>query len=404
MSNPHFPYPPPAASSPSHTTYAPLSATARETTEPTIRSRTLFYLSIRDSTTFAGHGRNKRAERDYGQNILLDDGGEEQRLIGGREGWNEVGIKELPPRWVDTSEEIEEILNRTRLKSMSITALDKLHSKHVLPGFTDRSAEEREIESRTVDITHDFRQCSSLISAIQPETHTSRTQRIAVKNVQRGLAQKIQELSEQFRKKQRVYMQKLQGHAIKNKDLMVASGAMTLKGSDVLDELAEDEQVSSQFQSQIQVHSSSKMGVDLNQRAKEIDQIATSISELAELFRDLGNIVVEQGTLLDSVEYNVSMATRQIQAGEKELVTASKYQARSGKRKCIFFLILCIVAMILVIIFAPGNGSSSSSPSEAAEDGISRPSPSINAAIVKPSAIGGRYLFKPRPLRTDPIR
>lgn len=33
----------------------------------------------------------------------------------------------------------------------------------------------------------------------------------------------------------------LQGHAIKNKDLLAASGAITLKGSDVLDELQEDE-------------------------------------------------------------------------------------------------------------------------------------------------------------------
>jgi syntaxin 16 len=80
---------------------------------------------------------------------------------------------------------------------------------------------------------------------------------MTAKNVQRGLAQKVQDMSAMFRKKQRVYMQselpkptngvkltteELQGHAIKNKDLLAASGAITLKGSDVLDELAEDEQ------------------------------------------------------------------------------------------------------------------------------------------------------------------
>jgi hypothetical protein len=35
----------------------------------------------------------------------------------------------------------------------SVTALEKLHAKHVLPGFTDRSLEEREIEGITTDIT-----------------------------------------------------------------------------------------------------------------------------------------------------------------------------------------------------------------------------------------------------------
>ena len=35
----------------------------------------------------------------------------------------------------------------------AVAALDKLHAKHVLPGFTDRTAEEREIERQTQDIT-----------------------------------------------------------------------------------------------------------------------------------------------------------------------------------------------------------------------------------------------------------
>jgi len=36
---------------------------------------------------------------------------------------------------------------------VTVSSLEKLHAKHVLPGFTDRTAEEREIETTTVDIT-----------------------------------------------------------------------------------------------------------------------------------------------------------------------------------------------------------------------------------------------------------
>ena len=35
----------------------------------------------------------------------------------------------------------------------AVAALDKLHAKHVLPGFADRSSEEREIEVATSEIT-----------------------------------------------------------------------------------------------------------------------------------------------------------------------------------------------------------------------------------------------------------
>lgn len=130
---------------------------------------------------------------------------------------------------VDFSEQVEIILADTKAKSMfnsfdshpvyspsSVAALDKLHAKHVLPGFSDRSMEEREIDALTTDITRDFRQCQILIQKIGLPTHAfppsqtstqARTESLAAKNVQRGLAAKVQDLSATFRKKQRVYME-----------------------------------------------------------------------------------------------------------------------------------------------------------------------------------------------------
>jgi syntaxin 16 len=38
-------------------------------------------------------------------------------------------------------------------ETVTVTALEKLHAKHALPGFADRSAEEKEIEAATTAIT-----------------------------------------------------------------------------------------------------------------------------------------------------------------------------------------------------------------------------------------------------------
>jgi syntaxin 16 len=78
----------------------------------------------------------------------------------------------------------------------------------------------------------------------------------------------------------------------------------------------------SQLQSQSQIQSGP--GLDIETRSREITQIATSISELADLFRDLGNLVVEQGTVLDSVEYNVSTTARELEGAVEELKVAQK--------------------------------------------------------------------------------
>ena len=82
----------------------------------------------------------------------------------------------------------------------------------------------------------------------------------------------------------------------------------------------------SQSQSQLQSQSQATVALDLNieQRSNEITQIASSISELADLFRDLGNLVVEQGTVLDSVEYNVQQTARELSGAVEELKVAQK--------------------------------------------------------------------------------
>lgn len=257
---------------------------------------------------------------------------------------------------------MEDILAGTRAK---ITALDKLHAKHALPGFADRSAEEREIEAATTDITKDFRRCHALIQQIGssqdhafPPTHT-RHQALAAKNVQRGLAAKVQELSATFRKKQRVYMEKLQGHAIRNQDLLVASGAISLRGSEGLSAVDEDMAAASASRNSALTQDLLAPDTDLRQRDRELTEIAKSIASLAELFKDLSVLVIDQGTLLDSVEYNIEQTAVQMSEAVKELETATRYQKNTGRRKCIFLLLLIIFGLILVLIFKPRRSHSS---------------------------------------------
>ena len=46
------------------------------------------------------------------------------------------------------------------IRVIIVRTLDKLHAKHVLPGFSDRSQEERDIEALTTDITKVCASCS----------------------------------------------------------------------------------------------------------------------------------------------------------------------------------------------------------------------------------------------------
>lgn len=133
--------------------------------------------------------------------------------------------------------------------------------------------------------------------------------------------------------------------------------------------------------------------MDLRERDRELTEIAKSIASLAELFKDLSALVIDQGTLLDSVEYNIEQTAVQMSEAVKELDIATRYapvlfaigssqaarfhmlscadhrrfaptlvryQKNTGRRKCIFLLLLIIFGLILVLIFKPRRHYSAS--------------------------------------------
>jgi hypothetical protein len=56
------------------------------------------------------------------------------------------------------------------------------------------------------------------------------------------------------------------------------------------------------------------------QREREINDIAKGIIELADIFKELQTMVIDQGTMLDRIDYNVEKMTTHVKAAEKELV------------------------------------------------------------------------------------
>lgn len=119
----------------------------------------------------------------------------------------------LPPRWVDVQEEVTELLADIAQKS---SHLDKLHQKHLLPGFGDedvRKQDEVVIERLTQDITRAFHECQKAVKKIETMVREAQQQggvssgdETMAKNLQISLAARVQEASARFRKKQSTYL------------------------------------------------------------------------------------------------------------------------------------------------------------------------------------------------------
>lgn len=55
------------------------------------------------------------------------------------------------------------------------------------------------------------------------------------------------------------------------------------------------------------------------QRERAINDIAKGIIELSDIFRELQNMVIDQGTMLDRIDYNVEKMGTDVQAASHEL-------------------------------------------------------------------------------------
>ena len=92
------------------------------------------------------------------------------------------------------------------------------------------------------------------------------------------------------------------------------------------------------------------------QREREIEEIAQGIIDLADLFRDLQSMVIDQGTMLDRIDYNVESMTIDVKAADKELKVASGYQRKTTKRWIILLLLLLVAGMFILLLVKPkGN-------------------------------------------------
>ena len=86
-------------------------------------------------------------------------------------------------------------------------------------------------------------------------------------------------------------------------------------------------------------------------RSKEITNIAKSINELAVLFKDLSVLVVEQGTILDRIDYNVLEAKEAMEKADVHLQKTVEIEASGRARGCIytltFLIFVCLLLMFL---------------------------------------------------------
>ena len=89
----------------------------------------------------------------------------------------------------------------------------------------------------------------------------------------------------------------------------------------------------------------------LQRRDNELNLLLNSVNDLAQIFKDMQTLVMEQGSILDRIDYNIDIASENVSTGKKSIVKANEYQKKNCFRNVIIVLIVCIFIEAILIIF-----------------------------------------------------
>ncbi|KAK3198330.1 hypothetical protein Dsin_021745 [Dipteronia sinensis] len=246
----------------------------------------------------------------------------------------------LPPAWVDVSEEIAVNVQRVRTK---MGELARAHAKALMPSFGDGKEDQRVIESLTHEVTNLLKKSEKRLQQLSAGGPSEDSN--VRKNVQRSLATDLQNLSMELRKKQSTYLKRLrqQKEGQDGVDL-----EMNLNGNR---SRTEDDDLDDMVFSEHQMAKLKKSEAVTAEREREIQQVVESVNDLAQIMKDLSVLVIDQGTIVDRIDYNVQNVATTVEEGLKQLQKAERTQKQGGMVMCATVLIImCFVMLVLLIL------------------------------------------------------
>ena len=266
-----------------------------------------------------GLGR-KRMDLETGEEYLLSPENRDPRS-------SDVEMKQMTPVWVPVAERVKDSIAKTKEK---LGSLRKLQQRRLLRVFEEDGGKgDIEVELTTSSITTLLTQGERGVKEL--ERYMTVEDRDVVLNMQKALATQLVKLSSEFKSMQRVYAKEIDKR--QGGDLSSTSTTDVIDAGFTEDQLLELEGIESQVET----------------RSVEITKIAKSINELNSIFKELAVLVVEQGTVLDRIDYNMENVVKDTAQATKELVKAEEMQKNSRVQKCILALVAFIIFNLLLI-------------------------------------------------------
>ena len=153
-------------------------------------------------------------------------------------------------------------------------------------------------------------------------------------NLQQALVEKAKEFTRKFKLNQEIYTKKYKE--------LVGEDDPTIEANNYT---KEEEQKNDNF---FMMDNSKQV---LKKRDTELNKLLNSVNDLAGIFKDMQVLVMEQGSILDRIDYNIDIASTNVVKGKNSLIKANDYHKNNCFRNVIIVLLICIFIEAFMLIF-----------------------------------------------------
>ena len=188
-----------------------------------------------------------------------------------------------------------------------------------------------------LDITNNIQLYEKNLKQFVKENINNNTDNIIKLNMQQTLYKNISDFTKKFKLNQEIY-------AKKYKELVYEEDPTYEINSTRKEENNENNNINNFLMTD-------NSNIVLQRRDNELNLLLNSVNDLAEIFKDMQTLVMEQGSILDRIDYNIDIASTNVNTGKKSLIKANDYQKKNCFRNVIIVLLICIFIEAFLLIF-----------------------------------------------------
>ena len=237
---------------------------------------------------------------------------------------------------------------QTLLKKISADTnmLKKLTKKLGAP--VDSTSMREQLGSLRKDCLSNIKQTVELLKTFENKTFKKKFER------------DLGSLQTEFRNANSTAAEKERKTSLRCSDVAMVEVTLSTDDADTDNSLVEQRRQQTQLEAAGAIHQATLNTEALlaKETSQDLQQVNHDLPVVKDLFKDVADLVNEQGDDIEKIEVEVDNATDHVEKGNKELDKALYYQAQARRKKCILLIIfIAILALISIPIIISATNS-----------------------------------------------